>query len=241
MFGIQASVLIVAVFTAFVGYQFRVREKKRESSYSELLKSYNEVYSPLSFRLREINVLPTSNDKQALMEKLFLDFGLNSSKAHLIGSVKMLEVYLELNTLFNAYKHEPSVYEENFLRCLKDFEKLINEEFWDAHNIIYKEHLRYKDYHFRPVKALFIDIIGTIKFISELAISVSVFFWVGLILQLLNNSQAVSHEFMTFAISITISIVIMYVLSLIYSLQFYNQTSNLYRKKKKKRSVEGRL
>lgn len=164
LFEIQTSVLIVAVFTAFVGYQFRLREKKRDMAHSELIKSYNDFYSPILFAIREINELPQSEEQNDLTNKLFTDYGLGSSKGHLIGSVNMLNTYFELNALYRAFKHQTDAYEAKFLKCLKEFEVMIDQEFWDAHDIIYKEHNRYKDHNFKPLKSLFIDLLGTLKF-----------------------------------------------------------------------------
>lgn len=231
LFGIQISVLIVAVFTAFVAYQFRVREKKRETSYSELLKSYNEAYSPIMFSLKEIMEKQQGDEKNSLINKFFFEFGLSNSKAHLLGSAELLSLYFKLNTFYKAYQHEPENYEERFQACLKEFELGINEEFWDAHDIIYKEHLRYKDHSFKPVKSLFIDLLGTLKFISELAASLCLPAWMAILIDHLFKLNAFSNEVIIYIVATTFIIFLFYGLTFVYSNLFYQRTSNRHIRK----------
>lgn len=241
MFGIQISVLIVAVFTAFVGYQFRIREKKRDTSYSELVKSFNEIYSPLSFRLREINQLPNGEKKNELLNKFFEDFGLGSSKAHLIGSSELLDSFFELNTLYRAQCSEPEIYKEKFESVLKIFESQITDEFWDAHNIIYKEHQRFKNYHFKPIRALFIDLIGTIKYVTELAACFAVFAWLYILSDSFAKEPTLAPEIKTYIQVVSIAIFIFYALIYGYYFIFYKDSSNFHKKRKKRRKKEKRF
>jgi hypothetical protein len=231
LFGIQASVLIVAVFTAFVGYQFRLREKKKDLSHSELLKSYNEAYSPILFMLKEIQGFPPGEERENLINKFFSEFGISGSRSHLIGSAQMLDVYFELNTLYIAYKHEEETYEEKFLECFKNFEILIDQEFWDAHYIIYKEHIRYKNHHFKPLKAIFIDLIGTLRFIFEVAMCIVVFLWCVIIYDYFMNLNAFPGSLLSYAKGITIMVCMAYGATLIYSFTFYKDTSNRRKRK----------
>ncbi|AIQ31270.1 hypothetical protein P40081_26225 [Paenibacillus sp. FSL P4-0081] len=232
LFGIQTSVLIVAVFTAFVGYQFRLREKKRDMAHSELIKSYNDFYSPILFVIREINELPQSEERNDLINKLFTDYGLGSSKGHLIGSVNMLNTYFELNALFRAFKHQPDAYEAKFLKCLKEFEVMIDQEFWDAHDIIYKEHNRYKDHNFKPLKSLFIDLLGTLKFVSDFAMSVCLLTWFTIGYAHIFNIEAFSVKAVGYITGFTVIVILIFVGSFMYSKLFYSKTNNRRERKK---------
>lgn len=232
MFGIQISVLVVAVFTAFVAYQFRIREKKRDLAHAELLKSYGEVYSPILFLLKEINGTPKGQEKEALIDKMFNDYGLVNSKTHLIGAVKTLNIYFELTGFYRAYKNNKESYEEKFLECLEKFNDEINKEFWDAHNIIYKEHIRYKNHHFHPVKSLFLDLLATLKFISELGLSCSIVMWALIATNIIFKLDAFSVEIAGSALAISLLIFILYIFAVLYNNQFYNKTNNLYKKRR---------
>ncbi|WP_438349950.1 hypothetical protein ACP8HI_04580 [Paenibacillus sp. FA6] len=223
MFGIQISVIIIAVFTAFIGYQFRIREKRKDSSYSELSKSYNEVYGPMFFRLKEINQSTDDNEKQGLIDAFFKDF---SSKAQLLGSSVLLKKYIDLNALFNTHKNKSSL-ESIITEKLIDFHTLLETEFWDAHDIIYKEHFRHKDQNFKPVKALYIEFIGTIKKLSTLVMS---FCCVVLYIILLDYSlklNLLSIQVTFYTLVATVGFIFpLYLSSLAYSYMFYKKTAN---------------
>lgn len=231
MFGIQISVLIVAVFTAFVGYQFRIREKKRDLAHSELAKSYNEAYTPIRFLLKEINEEPLKVEKLLLIDNFFKNYGLSNSKGQLIGSSEMLNAFFELNALYRAFKHDQTAYEDKFMESLKKFELQITEEFWDAHDIIYKEHIRYKNHHYRPVRSLFLDLLATIKFLTEIASSVALITWATILTDQMMSLNIFNEKSTAITLGLTVVVGMMYFMTFIYHVAFYKPTINRRKKK----------
>lgn len=231
MFGVQVSVLIVAVFTAFIGYQFRIREKKRDQAHAEITKSYNESYSPVKFLLKEIIEEHDKVNRSILIDRFFENHGLNGLKGASIGSSNMLKSFFELNSLYKAFKHDSNSYEDKFINKLKEFESEITQEFWDAHDIIYKEHIRYKQYHFNPVKSFFLDILSTVKFITEIATSIIFVAWIAILVDLLFKLNVFNSESIALIFGVTVIVLLIYICAFIYYKLFYNPTNNRYRTK----------
>ncbi len=231
LFGIQVSVLIVAVFTAFISYQFRLREKKRDLAHSEITKSYNEVYSPIKFLLKEINEEPSKEEKLVLIDNFFNQYGLSGSKGQLIGASEILHKFFELNALYKAFKHDQNAYEDKFIQILKSFEVQITNEFWDAHDIIYKEHIRYKKHHFNPVRSLFLDLLATIKLMTELATSIVFIAWIAILTDIVLKLHIFNEKSVAVILVLTVMVALFYSVTFIYYKTFYKPTNNRYKMK----------
>lgn len=145
IFGIDISVIILAIITSFIGYQFSGRTKKREVFVNELSRSYNEVYFPIYELLKEII---KENDAELQIEKLNTFFQMYSgpeSKIKYIGSTLLLESYYELRDHHRNYMLAQSEWSKDELfKKLTKFKEEIEDEFWDAHDIIYENHNQFK-------------------------------------------------------------------------------------------------
>ncbi|MDB5056171.1 MAG: hypothetical protein JWM44_4221, partial [Bacilli bacterium] len=146
IYGIQLSVIIIALITAYMGYQFNFRAKKRESFLKELSNSYIEVYFPMNELLKDIINKEDIAKKRELTHEFFERFKGPESKIKFIGSSFLLEYFYELENLYLIYNSDPNrTNESSFLNKLKSFSNKIEYEFWEAHDIIYEDHLKFKN------------------------------------------------------------------------------------------------
>lgn len=160
-YGIQASVIIVALITAYFGYQFNYRAKRREIFLKEILNSYNEVYFPMAELLNTIHETHHRDKKFKLIHDFFSKFEGPNSKIRFIGSSKILEQFYELRSTFKQHKAEPNrTNEQQLFKKLNDFKSTMEEESWAAHDIIYEDYLKFKSMsHKNPFIIIFSEVI----------------------------------------------------------------------------------
>jgi len=175
--GIDLSFIVVAITTAYIGYQFNLRSKKKDIFLKEISNSYNEVYFPMYELLSEINRVEEQTKKLELIVIFFDRFsGINSS-ARYIGSSKLLEKFFETRNMYFNYKINYSESNEHILlESIENFRKKIVKEFWDAHDIIYDEYLQLKADAFRnPFIVLTFNVLRGLYHLTTFSFIISLF------------------------------------------------------------------
>ncbi|ASA23394.1 hypothetical protein [Paenibacillus donghaensis] len=144
IFGIDLSIIIIAVITAYIGYQFNHRAKKREVFLKELSNSYNEVYFPMFELLSVINKTEDKNRKLELTDSFMQEYSGTNSKIRFIGSTFILEYFYKLREAFFTYKNEINrTNERELLEKVKGLYLSIEDEYWNAHDIIYEDYKQF--------------------------------------------------------------------------------------------------
>lgn len=174
-YGIDISVLVIALITAYIGYQFNFRARKKEAFLKELLISYNETYFPMKELLQEIVEHEERDTKLRLIESFIYQFSGPESKVKYIGSSFILEFFYELRELFKGYKIDQTrINEKKLLEKINQFQTMINDECWDAHDIIYEEHLQFRDDTFKnPILVFVLSITRFFYYLSTFTVWVS--------------------------------------------------------------------
>jgi hypothetical protein len=175
IFGLDVSVITIALITAYIGYQFSFRAKKKESFIKELLNSYNEVYFPMNELLQEIAVTEDKNVKNGLIECFMNRYSGPQSQIRFIGSSLILEYFYDLRITFNSFQLDPSIAnEQELLKKIKELTVMIENEYWDAHDIIYEEHLQFRDDTFKnPILVLVQNLVRFIYYLSTFCVWLS--------------------------------------------------------------------
>ncbi|WP_044482062.1 hypothetical protein [Paenibacillus antibioticophila] len=143
--GIDLSVIVIALITAYIGYQFNHTSKKREAFLKELTNSYNEVYSPM---FEQLFIIMETEEKTAKLEQIesFMDeYSSKDSKIRFIASSFLLDYFYKLRGIYKKYKYENNrSNEKELLDQVKGLFVMIENEYWDAHDIIYENHKQFK-------------------------------------------------------------------------------------------------
>ncbi|ETT54787.1 hypothetical protein C162_03774 [Paenibacillus sp. FSL R7-269] len=141
----QIPVIILAAISGFISYQYNHRAKKRESYLKDLSLSYNEVYTPMFKKLKRIKHEQNHQAKMGLIKDFFDEYSTDSTKVRYIGTSFNLETYFELEIQYEKYLQNPGrTTEHSLIDNMEGFYKSIEAEFWEAHDIIYEDHLQYK-------------------------------------------------------------------------------------------------
>ncbi|MCG7406575.1 hypothetical protein MH117_04030 [Paenibacillus sp. ACRRX] len=142
---VQLPVIILAIITGFISYLYNFRAKKRESYLKELGLSYNEVYTPMYIKLKRIKFIRDHDKKMILIKEFFDEYKVDNSNVRFIGTTSNLETYFELEVMYEEYLQNPGRSTEYlFMKKLESFYWTIENEFWEAHDIIYEDHLQFK-------------------------------------------------------------------------------------------------
>ncbi|MGG1554575.1 hypothetical protein [Paenibacillus ferrarius] len=144
-YGVQLPLIIIAVITAFVGYQFNFRAKRREVFLKEISNSYNEVYFPMYELLRNIELTEEKATQLLLLDEFFKLYRGHESKVRFIGTWSNLEYFYEFELAYKSYKLVQNRSNEiELFDKFKSFNTMIHNEFWEAHAVIYEDHLKFK-------------------------------------------------------------------------------------------------
>ncbi|ODA41816.1 hypothetical protein [Desulfosporosinus sp. BG] len=132
--------IIMLLLSALIGYQFSRRSKGNDLFLESLTKSYENVYFPMYIRLKKIK---EQNDEQKLelLEEFFKGYYSYESTIKLIAPVSLLERFFDIYLkylVFTRQRDESS--KENLWKNFEDFYVSIENEFWEAHEIIYKDY-----------------------------------------------------------------------------------------------------
>ncbi|AJS58271.1 hypothetical protein [Paenibacillus sp. IHBB 10380] len=142
--GIDLSVLIIAVITAYIGYQFNHRSKKRDAFLKELINSYNEVYFPMFERLSIIIEIEEKPRKLELIDSFMQEHLGTASKIRFIGSSFILDYFYKLREAYSKYKKESNRgNERKLLEKVQGFYIMIEDEYRNAHDIIYEDYKQF--------------------------------------------------------------------------------------------------
>ncbi|WP_339218585.1 hypothetical protein [Paenibacillus sp. FSL W7-1332] len=144
VFGIEISVIIVALITAYIGYQFNYRIKKREVFLKELSISYSEVYFPMFEMLSVIVKTEEKTRKFDLIDSFVQEYSGKESKIRYIGSSFILGYFYDFKEAHSKYKQENNrINERELLKMLQGLYLMVEEEFWNAHDIIYEDYKQF--------------------------------------------------------------------------------------------------
>ncbi|RXZ81102.1 hypothetical protein EBB07_15445 [Paenibacillaceae bacterium] len=142
--GIDLSVIIIALITAYIGYQFNFRSKKREAFLKELSSSYNEIYFPMYRELSLIMETEKKTQKLDMIDEFVREHSGKESKVRFIASSFILEYFYKLRKTHVNYKREMNrTNEEKLLTMVECLHSMMDTEFWDAHDTIYEDHKQF--------------------------------------------------------------------------------------------------
>jgi len=155
--GIDLSVIIIALITAYIGYQFNHTSRKRDAFLRELISSYNEVYSPMFEQLLSIMETEDKAKKLERIESFMEQYSTNDSKIRFIASSFLLDYFYKLRAVYKKYKYENNrTHENELLNKIKELYVMIEDEYWDAHDIIYENHKQFKSDSFNNPFLVFV-------------------------------------------------------------------------------------
>lgn len=106
IWGIDLTVIIIALITAYIGYQFNHTSKKREAFLKELNNSYNEVYSPMFEQLQRIIELEDKTIKMEQIDFFIEEYSGKNSKIRFIASSFLLEYFYKLREVHKKNKQK---------------------------------------------------------------------------------------------------------------------------------------
>ncbi|GIO56906.1 hypothetical protein [Paenibacillus cineris] len=144
IWGIDLSVIIVALVTAYIGYQFNHRAKKREAFIKELTTSYNEIYSPMFEQLSIIINAEEKNEKLMMIDTFIQEYSGKDTKIRLIASSFILDYFHDLRKVYIKYQNEKNrVNELELLEKINGLYPMMEDEYWNAHDTIYEDHKQF--------------------------------------------------------------------------------------------------
>ena len=136
--------ILIALLSAFIGYQFSRRAKGNDSFIVELTKSYENSYYPMYIQMKTIKEYEMEQRDQLVKE--FIEFySLPSSTTKSIASTSLLEMFFELRQKYLDFvKDNDEVIRQAFWESFEVFYSALENEFWQAHYIIYKDYHVFK-------------------------------------------------------------------------------------------------
>lgn len=177
IWGIDLSVIIVALVTAYIGYQFNHRSKKREVFLRELGRSYDEIYSPMFEQLSLIEATEEKNEKLRMIDNFVQEYSGKDSKIRLIASSFILEYFHNLRKVHSKYKEDNNrVNERELLDKINGLYSMIEDEYWNAHDTIYEDHKQFISDTFN--NPFFVVISNVYRIFYHLSVFV---FWISLV------------------------------------------------------------
>ncbi|QYR21062.1 hypothetical protein KZ483_25620 [Paenibacillus sp. sptzw28] len=178
IWGVDLSVIIIALVTAYIGYQFNHRSKKREAFLKELSSSYNEIYSPMFEQLSLIVATEEKSEKLKLIDTFVQEYAGKDSKIRLIASSFILDYFHNLRRVYFKYKEEESrVNELELLEKINGLYPMIEDEYWNAHDTIYEDHKQFISDTFN--NPFFVVLSSIFKIVYHLSVFV---FWISAVI-----------------------------------------------------------
>lgn len=169
--GIDLAVIVIALITAYIGYQFNHTSKKREAFLKELSNSYNEVYYPMFEQLKQIIELKDKTIKMEQIDFFMEEYSGKNSKIRFIASSFLLEYFYKLREVHKKYKQENNrINEKELLKKIEEFHIMIENEYWDAHDIIYENHKQFVSDSF--LNPFFVFLRSMLKIVYHLSVFV---------------------------------------------------------------------
>lgn len=185
--GIDISVILIALVTAYIGYQFNHRVKKRESFTKELNNSYHEVYFPMFELLSIINHTEDRNHKLQLISSFMQEYSGTDSKIRFIGSSFLLDYFYQLRRVHTKYTNENNrVNEHELLEKVNGFYMMLEDEYWNAHDIIYEDHRQFVSDSFN--NPFFVMLSNLFRIIYHLSVFL---FWISAVIVYFTLSQLI--------------------------------------------------
>ncbi|MEK4039456.1 hypothetical protein MHH49_18205 [Paenibacillus sp. FSL F4-0122] len=188
IWGLDISVIIVALVTAYIGYQFNHRAKKRETFLKELSVSYNEVYSLMYVELSLIEATEGKEEKIRLIDNFVQEYSGKNSKIRLLASSYLLEYFYNFLKIHLKYKQEENrINEHELFKMVTELFSMIEDEYWNAHDTIYEDHKQFiSDTFTNPFFVIFANLFRVIYHLSVFA------FWSSIIILYFTVAQLIS-------------------------------------------------
>ncbi|RAU91179.1 hypothetical protein [Paenibacillus sp. YN15] len=188
IWGIDLSVIIVALVTAYIGYQFNLRSKKRETFLKELGASYNEIYSPMFEQLSLIIETEEKSEKLRMIGIFVQEYSNKDSKIRLIASSFILDYFHKLKRVYFKYiQEENRVNERELLEMVNGLYSMIEDEYWNAHDIIYEDHKQFiSDTFSNP---FFVILSNIFRIVYHFSVFV---FWISVVILYFTITQLIS-------------------------------------------------
>ncbi len=136
--------MVLVAFSAFFVYQFGRRSKGSDSFLENLIKSYDNVYYPMYMVLKNIKE-SLIDEREQLVLDYFKVHSSSDSSLKLIASTFVLERYFDLERKYkSSFANQDELSKSEFWKSFDSFYIIIENEFWEAHDIIYKDYLKIK-------------------------------------------------------------------------------------------------
>ena len=132
--------IFMLLLSALIGYQFSRRSKGNDLFLESLTKSYENAYFPMYIRLKKIKN-QDEDQKLELLKEFFETYNSYESTLKLLASASLLEWFFDMNQKYIVFSKEgDESSKEVFWKSFEDFYIKIENEFWEAHEIIYKDY-----------------------------------------------------------------------------------------------------
>lgn len=175
----QVPLILLALVTGYIGFQFNSRTKKREFFIKALTASYNLVYSPMYEHLQNITNTLDKQEKINKLEHFFECYSGTNTNTNIryIGSSFLLEFFYDFRLVYQNFRNDRSRKNESeLLDKLNEFFVMIEDEYWDAHDIIYEDHLQFKDTIFlNPFISSLLSFLRGIYYLVSFSVWISMF------------------------------------------------------------------
>ncbi|MBC2728636.1 hypothetical protein [Desulfosporosinus sp.] len=231
---ISFSVILIAVITAYIGYKFNDRTKKKEKFIKELTNSYNEVYFPMYELLLNITKAEDSIQRDKLLEDFLVTYSGVDSKIRFIGTCSILEYFYDLRSTYNKYIKENKQNESILSEKLTNLLNMIETEFWDAHDIIYEDHIQFKDDSFKnPFLVVSLSILRVIYYFTSFALGLSF-----LVLYVVIWDRIIPVELLPKEVNFQSTIGLILFLTMVYGMMFTIKEFAVKRNRRKSKSFK---
>ena len=132
--------IFMLLLTALIGYQFSRRSKRNDLFLEGLTKSYENAYFPMYMRVK--NIKDQDEDRKLELFKEFVEsYNSYESTLKLLASASLLEWFFDIHQKYLVFSRQgDESSKEVFWKSFEDFYVMIENEFWEAHEIIYKDY-----------------------------------------------------------------------------------------------------
>ena len=137
--------IITAFLGAFLGYIFNGRKYKIEQFNKDAAESLKYFYSPVFNRLRIIKIELNPEKREKLMEELIEKYTSEDTQLYKSYNPYLIEVFYDLDKSFKKFKMKmKNEYWEEFWEQFEEFYELVEKEYWNIQNGLYKDYPWYQ-------------------------------------------------------------------------------------------------
>jgi hypothetical protein len=127
--------------------------------------------------LRNIKATVEKSTQLLLLDDFFQKYSGLESKVRYIGTSSKLEYFYEFESTYKSYKKNQTGSTENELfEIFKSFSLMMSDEFWEAHEVIYEDHLKFKSlFNKNPFVIVIFEIISFVQYTINFLVWTSLF------------------------------------------------------------------